>query len=336
MVQIKLVLEDVAKKLGLKQEETKPIRFFFGNSDKEVSTKVAREIVSNSPFSSPAFFLKKRNNDFRLVVDYKKINEHIEDDLWILPKIDDCLQIMGENTFYIDDIVVYTQTKEDHIKTLETVLDKLREKSVKINFEKSKFFPEEINVLGYRINKEGIYPDLKSLENKIFTKEIKNRKDVQKLIGVLNWYRKFIPNLSTRVYEITNMLKQDNKKIHLNKKLKSILTSIINKVKKDISVEAKLSFPNHNEKFILECDASDIRLGAVLKQNDRVVGYYSKNVNGHELNYTIVEKEYLAIVLASMHFKPSSKVATLIYTQTAETVYMIAIRRHLDLKDGDC
>ncbi|KAF9761106.1 Retrovirus-related Pol polyprotein from transposon 17.6 [Nosema granulosis] len=56
-------------------------------------------------------------------------------------------------------------------------------------------------------------------------------------------------------------------------------------------------------KFILECDASDIGLGSVLRQEDRIIGYYSKKLHSSEMNYSIVEKEYLAMLLSLIHFK---------------------------------
>ncbi|KAF9746894.1 Retrovirus-related Pol polyprotein from transposon opus, partial [Nosema granulosis] len=245
---------------------------------------------SESPYTSPAFFRKKKNNDLRLILDYKNINNYIEDDSFVLPKIDDCLQEMGENTYfsqldlqngfnqirisdesrkytsfmllgrqyqykripfgikpgpkifqryitnilhdvpncfvYIDDIVIYSKTKDEHAKYLTLVLETLLENNVRINFEKSNFFTEELIVLGYKVNSTGIYPLTNPLENEIFEREIRTRKDVQRPIGTLNWYRKFVPKLSSRIHEITNLLRKNETPIKFSEGMKKMVADI--------------------------------------------------------------------------------------------------------------
>lgn len=174
----------------------------------------------------------------------------------------------------IDDIVIFSKTKDERANLLQEVLEKLLKKEVRINFDKSKFFKKELKVLGYKVNSQGIFPNTKSLANEIFKKEIKTRKGTQKLIGVINWYRKFIPNLSTKIAEISNLLKgKENKALLTPKKEK-----VIYKVKEEILNGAKLCFPNYKKKFLLECDASDIGLGSILRQEDKIIGYYSKKI----------------------------------------------------------
>ena len=145
----------------------------------------------------------------------------------------------------IDDIVIFSKTKDERANMLQEVLEKLLKKEVRINFDKSKFFMKE---LGYKVNSQGIFLNTKSLANEIFKKEIKTRKGTQKLIGVINWYRKFIPNLSTKIAEISNLLKgKENKALLTPKKEK-----VIYKVKEEILNGAKLCFPNYKKKFLLE------------------------------------------------------------------------------------
>ncbi|MGL5898788.1 MAG: RNase H-like domain-containing protein, partial [Lactobacillaceae bacterium] len=64
-----------------------------------------------------------------------------------------------------------------------------------------------------------------------------------------------------------------------------------------------MCFPDYTKKFILECDASDVGLGSVLRQDDKIIGYFSKKLKGSEKHYSIVEKKYLAILLSCIHFK---------------------------------
>ncbi|MGL5898789.1 MAG: reverse transcriptase domain-containing protein, partial [Lactobacillaceae bacterium] len=122
---------------------------------------------------------------------------------------------------YIDDIVVFTKSEKEHIEVLGAVLKRLYRHSVRINFDKSNFLQKEINVLGYRVNKNGIYPQTKCLKNVIVNKEYKTKKDVQKLMGIINWYRKFIPNISTKMAQISDLLKKDEKRHRLSNEMKN-------------------------------------------------------------------------------------------------------------------
>lgn len=338
---------------------------YIPDAKKEIKRLLDNDIIerSNSRFSSPGFFIEKRNKDLRLVIDYKKINKYIDDDPWMIPKIEECIRNIGSNKVfsqidltngfnqipihedsrqytafvllgnhyqykripfgikpgpkmfqryissileefedvfvYIDDIVLYSKSEEEHINLLDRVLTKLYEHQMQINFEKSKFFAHEIEILGYRVNEQGIYPRKIYLENNIFKKDCKTRKDIQSLLGVLNWYRKFVPDMSRRIYKVTEMLKTDNKDFKITEEMKKEIENI----KEHIATKAKLDFPNYKEKFTLQCDASELGIGAVLIQETRIIGYFSKKFHGSELNYTIVEKEYLAILLSLLHFK---------------------------------
>lgn len=324
----------------------------------EIKRLLAEDIIekSHSNIISPAFFIKKKNGDLKLVVDYREVNKCIRDDPWVIPNIEESIIRIGSKEYFsqidlsngfnqirieeeskeltsffllgqqwqykrvpfgiktgpkifqryisnllgdIDDITFYSKTIEDHRKTLFLVLKRLYENRVKINFEKTKLFCKEINVLGYKINKEGIFPKTEYLHNKIFSKEIQTKRELQQLVGVLNWYRKFIPDMSRKLHKITDMLKNKHGKIMLDNEMKRQIIEM----RKFIRENHKLSFPDYTRKFTLHCDASDIGLGSVLTQEGNIIGYYSKKFSGSELNYTIVEKEYLAIVLSMIKFK---------------------------------
>lgn len=77
----------------------------------------------------------------------------------------------------------------------------------------------------------------------------------------------------------------------------------IKELRQTIASNAKFEFPDYSKKFKLECDASQDGMGSVLLQEDKIIGYFSKKLHGSELNYSIVEKEYLSIVLGLLHLK---------------------------------
>jgi transposase InsO family protein len=336
----------------------------------EVKTEIKRlleeDIVehSNSIYSSPAFFIRKKTNDVRLVVDYRKINEFIYDDAFQIPNMEYSIRSIGENRYfstidlkngfnqigldpesrkytafmlmgqqfqykripfgikpgpkifqrqiseilrdvegisvYIDDILIYAKTKDEHEVRLNNVLNALLRYEVKINFEKSSFFQREVLMLGYRINEDGIFPVAADLTDRLLQSEVKSKKDLQSLVGMLNWYRKFVPNLSVRISSITEKLKGKDlvKSFQLTMDEKAELKRIIHDIE-----NSSLGFPDFTKKFQLHCDASEKGMGSVLTQEGRVIGYYSRKFRDAELNYTIVEKEYFAILLSLLHFE---------------------------------
>ncbi|KAF9758260.1 Transposon Tf2-8 polyprotein, partial [Nosema granulosis] len=96
-----------------------------------------------------------------------------------------------------------------------------------------------------------------------------------------------------------NLLRKNETPIKFSEGMKKMVADI----KTEIIQNAKIQFPDYTKKFILECDASDIGIAGVLSQEDKIIGYFSKKLHGAETNYSIVEKEYLAILQSLIHFK---------------------------------
>ncbi|KAF9761442.1 Retrovirus-related Pol polyprotein from transposon 17.6 [Nosema granulosis] len=84
----------------------------------------------------------------------------------VLGDIDNCF-------VYVDDIVIFSKTEDEHAKTLMKVLSRLFEKGVKINIEKSRFFQREVEILGHIVNEKGYTPKTESVEKTILSKEIR-------------------------------------------------------------------------------------------------------------------------------------------------------------------
>lgn len=199
---------------------------------------------------------------------------------------------------YLDDILIFSENEEDHFKHVNDVITKLYDSNIRINFEKSKFFKIELEYLGVIINIEGIKPDIKKLV-KIDKLEPKNRKQLQKVIGFLNYFRAFVPNMATKLHPFYECLKKTSKNKIDTKENYKIIEDILSDIKKELV----LTHPDPNKPYRLETDASDIACGAVLKQNGKIIGLYSYTFKAAEKNYTVVEKETLAILKAMTHFK---------------------------------
>lgn len=116
--------------------------------------------------------------------------------------LEDCKGVF----IYVDDIIIYGKTMAEHNENLIRVLEKLKKYHVRINFEKSEFFKNEITILGHIIKENKIEIDKNKINNLIKIPEKMTRKMAQKIIGSLNWYRMFIPNFSDKIKPLTDLL----------------------------------------------------------------------------------------------------------------------------------
>ncbi len=122
--------------------------------------------------------------------------------------INDILGDLENVKIFVDDILIYNSTDKEHYKTVKTVLTRLKEKGAKLNYTKSIFGVEEITFLGMKINSQGIEAETSNVKKHIEITPPRTVKQLQKLIGIINWYRKFIPNLSTKIASLTDKLKK--------------------------------------------------------------------------------------------------------------------------------
>ncbi|KAG0420286.1 Retrovirus-related Pol polyprotein from transposon 17.6, partial [Dictyocoela roeselum] len=200
---------------------------------------------------------------------------------------------------YMDDILLFSTTMKEHILLVDTVLQKLIDSGVSINFEKCAFAKKETEFLGHRINEDGISPIISKLE--IYEGyEPKTKKQLQKLLGFIKWFRPFVKNLSLLTADLYAKLKSDKKTITWNEADKQRIQEIISKIKN----HGILHHPDLNKEFTLRCDASDVGMRSVLLQDGKVIGFYSKKYNVQEKNYTTSEKEIYSVLKSVEHFNP--------------------------------
>ncbi len=112
---------------------------------------------------------------------------------------------------YLDDILILGKDRQDHFSNVEKVMSLLKENQITINFKKSNFMKTEVEYLGMIIDAEGIRPITTKLFTNTSIKSPKTIKDVQKLVGFINWFRPFLPNLATKLTVITDLLKTNGK-----------------------------------------------------------------------------------------------------------------------------
>lgn len=206
----------------------------------------------------------------------------------------------GQKNFFIfmDDILVASENLAQHYEDLKILFKIFNKNNISVNFSKSEFLKERVNYLGMEITAEGIKvgdKGLKSLEKILIPK---TKKDLQRLLGIINWFRPFIRNLSQKLSEITDLLKE---KVFVWQKKHQ---EIIDKIKAEIKEKTLIYHVDYNKPFELFCDASDYGIGGVLIQEGNIVGMYSNKFNSAEKHYTTTEKEGLAVIKTLKYFKP--------------------------------
>ncbi|MGL5706859.1 MAG: reverse transcriptase domain-containing protein [Aeromonas sp.] len=209
---------------------------------------------------------------------------------------------------YLDDVIIYSKTVEEHQEHVTKILEKLEMSNIKLNRDKCKFFQEEVKILGHKISKHGISPDEDRVKSIKEFRLPKNKKELQSFLGLVSYCRKFIKNLSETATPLYQALKENQgniKEFTLNEEAKSAYENIKKKINHDII----LKLPDTNKEFILTTDASNVAIGAALVQTDEnnvehIISFFSKILNPAQKNYSTTDKELLAIVEAIKHFRP--------------------------------
>lgn len=329
---------------------------------------------SNSPWSSPIWVVPKKmdasgKKKWRLVVDYRKLNEKTIDDKYPIPNITEVLDKLGRcnyfttidlasgfhqievnprdvqktaftvehgkyeflkmpfglknapSTFqrvmdnvlrdligkvclvYMDDIIIYSTSLQEHLVNLRKVFNALQKYNLKIQLDKSEFLCKEVAFLGHLVTSEGVKPN----PDKIIA--IKNwpipktETELRGFLGTLGYYRRFIKDFAKIVKPLTMPLRKGEKVVHSEEFVKTF-----NKCKLLLTSSHVLQYPDFTKPFILTTDASNFAIGAVLSQGpigqDRPVAFASRTLTRSEEKYSVIEKEFLAITWGCKYFRP--------------------------------
>ncbi|KAG0420244.1 Transposon Tf2-9 polyprotein [Dictyocoela roeselum] len=213
--------------------------------------------------------------------------------------MNEMLKNINNTLIYLDDILIYSKNHSDHYKTLKSIFEIFERNNVSVNFEKSKFLQKEIDFLGHHITSQGVEPNISKINEYTF-KIPKTKTQLQKILGLLNWYRPFVPLISVQLADIYALLKTKENKIKWTPEHTKTFNEIVNQIK----AKQILYHPDLKKPFTLQTDASERGIGGMLLQDGKLIGLFSKKHNKQECNYSVVEKEVLAIVKSITHFKP--------------------------------
>ncbi len=203
---------------------------------------------------------------------------------------------LGKYSFiYIDDIVIYSQTAEDHLKHIGIILERLRQNGLRVKFSKCQLFRTEIDYLGFIVGNGGIRVNPKKVQAAINFPTPADVKGVQAFLGLVGYFRVFIYNFAEKAQGLYELLKKETK-FHWGPEQEKSFNDL-----RQAFIEAPvLAFPNFAKEFILTTDASGYALGAVLTQEDdlgreRLITCHSRTLKDAETRYSNTDRELAAV-----------------------------------------
>ena len=202
---------------------------------------------------------------------------------------------------YLDDIIIFSKTPDDHITRLEGVFEKLAKAGLKLKPSKYEFFCSSLKYLGHIVSKDGIATDPRKIEAITKWPQPKTVTDIHSFTGFTNYYSKFIKGYAKIARPLHELTSGDNAKRKSQKVDWNIRCNDSFEALKSICSDCPvLAYTDYTKPFVLHTDASTTGLGAVLyqKQEDgkeRVIAYASHTLNKSEQNYDAHKLEFLAL-----------------------------------------
>ncbi len=207
---------------------------------------------------------------------------------------------------YIDDIIIYSPTFEQHLSDLETVLKRLDSVSMAVKLRKCQFCRQALSFLGHVVTSDGVHVDNTKVEAIKNMRRPVTAKELRRFLGLCGYYRRFVKQFAEIARPLSALTS-----IKLRGPLpwNHLCDAAFEELKQRLSSAPILAYPNFKKPFILHTDASSVAIGAVLAQEDdagaeRVVSYASKTLQSAEIKYSTSERECLAVVTWVKVFRP--------------------------------
>ena len=346
----------------------------------EVQTLLDNDIIehSSSDYASPVILVRKPNNTFRLVVDFRKLNQKIKDVVFPLPLLSDVIDQIGtsKSTFfssmdlksgyfqikveedsrhkiafichhglfqfkrmvmglststatfqklmnnvfknlswhillcYLDDVLVPSQTFEDHLMHLTLVFDRLRSAHLTLIPSKCFFGTKSVKFLGHRLSKEGCSPE-KSNTHAIDTFPTpKTQKQVRQILGMTGYFRKFVKDYSRIAYPLFKLLTKESTNSKGNIDWNEDCDRAFRDLKQALTTElVLLKYPTPDGQMYLTTDGSKKGISYILPQEDekgviRPVCYGGKSLRPDQANWPVSHIELYAVILGIREYRP--------------------------------
>jgi hypothetical protein len=200
---------------------------------------------------------------------------------------------------YIDDILVFSKTREQHVQDLQNVLAKLRQHSLKASFSKCQFFQSLVKFLGFEISSNGLRMEQGKLSTILDWPLPNSLKELRRFLGFCNFYRRFIPKFSGLARPLTELTKEGNFTTENIQKVGPRAAFVA--LKKCFSTAPLLCHFNFRIPRVVHVDSSGYAIASVLSQPDssgklHPVSFFSRKLSDRERGWAIFDLELLAIV----------------------------------------
>jgi len=203
---------------------------------------------------------------------------------------------------YLDDIVVYARTPEEHLQRLAVVFERLSRAGLKVKLEKCRFFQRSVRFLGHVISHEGIGTDPEKTRAVVEWPTPTSATEVRSFLGLASYYRRFVKDFAKLASQLHELTRKD-----IRFQWSPEAQQAFDALKVVLTSPPVLAMPNDIGEFVLDTDASDRTIGAVLPQRqdggERIIAYASRSLDRRETNYCCTRRELLAIVHFLKYFK---------------------------------
>lgn len=205
---------------------------------------------------------------------------------------------------YLDDLIIFSPTFEQHLIDIQTILQCLREANIKLAPSKCRMFQTSVCVLGHVCDARGTRPDPRLIQSIRDFSRPNNVKQVERWCGLVGFYRRFTKDHAKIIAPLNELRKKDVPWVWGDEQELSFQT-----LKSALINAPILARPDFDKEFTVTCDASQIAVGAILSQKDdqgrdHPIGYYSKKLSPAERRYSASELECFAVLTAVRHWRP--------------------------------
>ena len=203
---------------------------------------------------------------------------------------------------YMDDIIVYSKSFDEHLESLNQVFNSLRSSSISLKLSKCVFASEQVDFLGFNLSAAGIRPQSRLTEAIDKYQRPDSKKSLKGFLGLAGFYRSFIPNFAHVSQPLNSLTSNDTPFMWTNECEKAF-----GALKSALMSEPVLEFPDFSRQFIVEVDASNYAIGGVLSQlgsddQEHPIAYFSTALQKSQQNWSATTKESFALVMAIRHW----------------------------------
>lgn len=216
-------------------------------------------------------------------------------------KIESLLQGLKGTQAYLDEVLI-AESGDAQNENLQAVLQRFRENGIKLRSDKCRFCESSVTYLGHRIDAEGLHPLEKNVDAIRLAPLPRNVVELRSFLGMVTFYNKFLPNLSTVLAPLYSLLEKGAKWTWGAKE-----DAAFKKAKTALCSAPVLTYFNPELELLLECDASPYGVGATLfhriNGEDRPIGFRSRTLTSVERKYSQIQREALALVFDVTRFR---------------------------------